>query len=170
MLNTNVHWENVVPTVCFLINKTSSSSIENKVPLIFFQMTLHIISLHMQLGVLVLFTMSLQVFTNILQRLLNVPFQDIPTFTMSINVSLNQKLLYILEDTKFFLSSTEHSSFVQQVLLTLQHWAQINLSSLAKDPHDSYPSLPDSNTMDLASSLPSPNSNHALPIALRKRI
>jgi len=75
-LNTNVpihHRGNATLIVCFLIDMMSSSSLENKVSYsIIFLDEPYIMSLHVCLGVLVMFIMPLKVLTSFLQKLLSV--------------------------------------------------------------------------------------------------
>ena len=52
-------------------------------------------SLHVYLGILVLFIMSFQVLMNFLQRLLSVSFLDILAFRKVINVILPQRKVFL---------------------------------------------------------------------------
>jgi len=80
-------------------------------------------SLHVCLGVLVLFIMPLLALTSFLQRLVSVPFWDILVFKKDINDILLQSkgiiclMMLPYEDTPFFLSSMEHCLSIQEVFL-----------------------------------------------------
>jgi len=114
MLNTNVpvhHWGDAVFTACFLINRISSSSFENKVPhsIIFPNDPLYHVSPSV-FRCTCFVHKYLQVLTSFLQRILNVSFWDILTFKKSINVILLQSkgiicllMLPILRSHFFFL-------------------------------------------------------------------